>query len=86
MTAQVQFADVTRAAPTLVNRNSRFDDLVRRIRAEYQEMPGLQLSSAQARRLWSLDPETCMSVLEALLADHFLACTSSGNYRRFDSV
>lgn len=35
---------------------------------------------------WSLDGETCSRVLEALLADRFLARTSTGSYRQFDSV
>ena len=86
MTTQLQLADVRMPSPMLVNPDSQLDDLVRRIKAEYLEMPGLRLSLAQAQRLWSVDAKTCKSVLEALLADQFLASTSSGNYRRFDSV
>ena len=74
------------SAPTQLHRDSQLDDLVRRVRSEYLEMPGLRLSAAQAQRLWSLDAETCSTVLEALLADRFLARTSTGNYRRFDLV
>lgn len=85
MTIQAQHVDA-RPAHTVISSDSRFDDLMRRIKAEYLEMPGLRLSAAQAQRLWSLDARTCMSVLEVLLADRFLACTSSGAYRRFDSV
>ena len=66
--------------------DGQLDDLVRRVRGEYLEMPGLRLSAVQAQRLWSLDAETCSTVLEALLADRFLARTSTGNYRRFDLV
>jgi hypothetical protein len=86
MTIQAQHVDARRPAHTVISSDSRFDDLMRRIKAEYLEMPGLRLSAAQAQRLWSLDARTCMSVLEVLLADRFLACTSSGAYRRFDSV
>jgi hypothetical protein len=86
MTTQALHIDARRLAHPVISSDSRFDDLIRRIRAEYLEMPGLRLSAAQAQRLWSLDATTCMSVLEALLADRFLACTSSGDYRRLDSV
>lgn len=70
--------------PTLVKANRQVEGLIRRIKAEYLEMPGLHLSAAQAQRLWDLDAGTCATVLEALLADRFLAYTSNGNYRRFD--
>lgn len=81
MTAGLQRLDVKAS-----NHEIQLEGLIGRVRAEYLEMPGLRLSAAQAQRLWSLDVETCMSVLEALLADRFLACTSNGSYRRFDSV
>ena len=42
-------------------------DALRRIRGEYLEMPGLSLTVAQARRFWSLDHETCTSLLDALV-------------------
>lgn len=64
----------------------RLEGLVRRVKAEYLEMPGLDLTAAQAQRLWNLDAETCMSVLEALIANRFLVCTSNGDYRRFDAA
>ena len=86
MTIRLLPADISPSAPVLVNPDSPLEDLIRRMRAEYLEMPGLHLSVAQAQRLWNLDAETCMSVLKALLADRFLACTSNGKYRRFDVV
>jgi len=67
-------------------RQDAFNDLVRRVRAEYVEMPGLRLSTAQAQRLWSLDAATCTAVLGSLLDDCFLTRTSTGLYRRLDSV
>jgi hypothetical protein len=53
-------------------------DLQRRIRAEYLEMPGLQLTAAQARCLFGLDPATCDAVLGALLDAQFLSRTHTG--------
>ena len=54
--------------------------LVTRIRAEYREMPGLQLTFAQARVLWQLDNPTCSAVLQALVDRGFLVGTSDGRF------
>lgn len=42
------------------------------IRAEYREMPGLSVTLAQAARLWHVDRNHCLDVLEALTAEGFL--------------
>ena len=47
-------------------------DLPIRIRAEYLEMPGLQLSLHQAARLWNTDTGRCGAVLENLVQNGFL--------------
>ena len=52
------------------------------IRGEYCEMPGLRLRLDQAQRLWSLDADTCRQLLDALVADGFLACSPDGLYGR----
>jgi hypothetical protein len=39
-----------------------------RVRAEYQEMPGLTLTVSQAARLFSLERETCAQILNDLVA------------------
>ena len=49
--------------------------LLRRIRAEYLEMPGLQLTARQAQCLFGLDSETWDAVLAALLDAKFLVRT-----------
>jgi hypothetical protein len=51
-----------------------------RIRAEYEEMPGLSLSLDQARRLWGLDERVCTEVLTALVESGFLRRTPRGTY------
>jgi hypothetical protein len=58
------------------------DDIVRRVQAEYLEMPGLRLSSAQAQRLWGLDRPTCEQLLFELTDAHFLVRTSDGSFVR----
>ena len=57
---------------------------LRRIRAEYDEMPGLYLTPLQAQRLWNLDPETCAALLGALVDANFLRRTATGAYVRRD--
>jgi hypothetical protein len=61
------------------------DDLIRRVRGEYLEMPGLRLTSDQASRLWGLDATTCQRLLHTLLDARFLACAPDGRYSRAES-
>lgn len=56
--------------------------LIVRIKSEYLEMPGLQLTHSQARRLWALDDATCRLVLETLVARDFLIRGPDAQYRR----
>jgi CRP-like cAMP-binding protein len=56
--------------------------LVRRIQGEYQEMPGLRLTFAQACRLWGLDRSTCSRVLDNLVAAGFVVVSERGLYVR----
>jgi len=59
-------------------------DWLELIQAEYREMPGLNLTLPQARRLWGLDEPTTSAVFEALVATQFLKRTWSGTYIRAD--
>jgi hypothetical protein len=54
--------------------------LINRIRTEYQCLPGLKLTIEQARRLWSVDDETCGAALDALIAEGFLHRTGTGKF------
>ena len=60
------------------------DEALRRVQADYLEMPGLKLTGAQAQRLWSMDSETCGMVLDALVNGSFLVRTRDGAYIRSD--
>lgn len=62
--------------------STSFDDLLRRICAEYAEMPGLRVTSPQAQRLWGLDASTCREVLDCLIDVRFLTVTPAGQYVR----
>jgi hypothetical protein len=54
--------------------------LLRRIRAEYREMPGLQLTAPQAQRLFGVDSKTWDAALAELVEAKFLSRTRSGQF------
>jgi hypothetical protein len=58
------------------------EDILRRIRGEYIEMPGHRLTVAQAQRLWGLNRAVCEAVLGALVDTKFLICNRQGAYVR----
>ena len=55
-----------------------FEAIVRRVQCEFVEMPGLQLTPAQATRLWGLEREICSKVIDTLVAAAFLRWTAAG--------
>ena len=59
--------------------------LLLRIRGEFLEMPGLQLTLRQAMRLWHLDAETCEAALHALVEHGFLTHGAHGTFRRLEA-
>ena len=62
-----------------------FEAVLRRIRAEFVEMPGLRLTPAQATRLWGLEGEACHAVIKALIDASFLRWTPAGAVTRAES-
>jgi hypothetical protein len=59
-----------------------FATALRRAQAEFLEMPGLQLTEAQAARLWSFDSALCSAVLSALVESRFLIRTRHASFLR----
>jgi hypothetical protein len=59
-------------------------DWAQLVRAEYLEVPGLELTRDQAQRLWGLDHAACDKVLAALVECRFLKCTRRNRYLRAD--
>ena len=59
-------------------------DWTRLVRAEYLEVPGLELTRDQAQRLWGLDRVACDQVLAALVESRFLRRTRDNRYLRAD--
>ena len=54
--------------------------LVRRVRGEFAEMPGLRLTCAQACRLFALRRDICERVFAALVDDGTLSCDADGRF------
>jgi hypothetical protein len=65
--------DMTAIAPT---------HLAGRVRAEFNEMPGMRLTLHQAARLWDMPVGTCECVLERLVSDGFLVRDRAQRYAR----
>lgn len=62
------------------------EDVLRRVRGEFLEMPGMRLTEAQARRLWNLDAESCQALLSALVDSKFLFQTRDGAFMRVENA
>ena len=56
--------------------------LATRIRAEYEESPGLRLTELQIQRLFMLERDVCSVVLSSLVEAGFLSRDASGRYRK----
>jgi hypothetical protein len=60
------------------------EEVLRRVRGEFLEMPGLRLTESQARRLWGLDASSCNALLGALVDANFLFRTRDGAFMRVE--
>lgn len=56
--------------------------ILRRVRVEYEEMPGLVLTIPQAARLWRLDRTVIEDVMASLVAADYLRLSPRGFVRR----
>lgn len=54
--------------------------LAARVRGEYEEMPGLRLTVAQAARLFGVSPDVAHAVLDDLRRASVLTCSNRGTY------
>jgi len=62
------------------------EDLSVRARAEFREMPGMCLTTAQAARLWQLSPARAEELLSELVQSGFLVRRDGQRYRLPSSV
>ena len=65
---------------------SNREDLTMRARAEFREMPGMCLTTAQAARLWQLSPARAEELLSDLVQAGFLVRREGQRYRLPSSV
>lgn len=56
--------------------------VVERVRAEFNEMPGLTLTMQQASRFFGLDQDITKSVMEKLVGSAYLRWTQNGAVTR----
>jgi hypothetical protein len=75
-------AVVTGAAPGASSDGNAFDSMIRIIRAEFIEMPGMRLTRTQFRRLWHLTDGECERLLGYLLGTGFLKVSGQGSFGR----
>jgi DNA-binding IclR family transcriptional regulator len=54
--------------------------LLRRIRSEFEEMPGLSLTLAQAAKLFGVPPEVCSRILAQFAEEGLLSLTINRRY------
>jgi len=66
--------------------NRMTDEVLRRVQGEFLEMPGLRLTTPQARRLWGLDAAQCDALLGALVEANFLFRTRDGAFMRVEQA
>jgi hypothetical protein len=78
MKEQTTVSDARRAAQPA----DAFAYALQRAQSEFMEMPGLQLTEAQAARLWSFDSALCTAVLTALVESRFLVRTRNASFSR----
>lgn len=63
----------------------RWVAIMQRVRTEYEEMPGLSVTVAQASRLWNIDAPTAREVLNAMVDVGYLSAGPRGfTLRAFD--
>ena len=61
-----------------------FATVVERVRSDFTEMPCLELTLAQAIRLWHVGADDCRLVLDALVDEGFLRWTAQRTIVRAD--
>lgn len=76
---------VPRPRPAKTGLPPAVESLAQRVRAEYGEMPGLDLTIAQAGCLWAADIDLCERVMSYLVDAGFLTRTRRGSYIRADA-
>lgn len=53
-----------------------------RVRAEFEEMPGMTLTMPQASRLFGIEHDVCRTIVERLITASYLRWTTAGTVTR----
>ena len=61
------------------------ESLLRCIRGEFLDTPGLRLTAWQFQRLWNLDADECRVIIQRLVKAEFLREAPDGAFVRRDS-
>jgi hypothetical protein len=61
----------------------RLDEILMLAREDFNEMPGLTMSVAEAQRSWGLEAHLCLAILESLEETGFLRRTRDGAFVRY---
>jgi hypothetical protein len=64
------------------HRHRVHEELVLRIRGEFEEMPGLSLTSVQAIKFFGISPDVCAGILSHLIEQGVLRLKNDGRYTR----
>jgi len=64
----------------MLNHDADLSRWVALVKGEYRDMPGLNLTRAQVRRMWGLEDGECDLLLQQLQMSHFLRVTPGGSY------
>jgi len=72
----------TRAAMLAYPPHAPLAALLRQVRKEYRETPGLTLTKPQAMRLFGVAPSVCAAMLRALVMENFLSRAGDGLFVR----
>ena len=67
---------------TSLPRSAPLAALLQRVRKEYVERPGLELTKPQAMRLFGVAPSVCAAMLRALVMENFLSRVGDGLFVR----
>ena len=54
----------------------------KRVRAEFEEMPGMTLTMRQASRLFGIEPDVCRRIVDRLVTAAYLRWTQDGAVTR----
>jgi hypothetical protein len=58
------------------------ESVVDRVRAEFEEMPGMTLTMPQASRLFGLERDVCRTIVDKLVQSSYLRWTQTGAVTR----